>query len=98
MTGETSRYFFFACASAEAAADFALALVLPSLKTAEAADAAFADVVLGGATCDMALPAAVFEAAPVLGLVSTAEAFVAADLPVTLVAMEPLPFASSASP
>jgi hypothetical protein len=43
-------YFFLTCASADPAADFDAALVLPSLNTAEAAVAAFAEVTFGGET------------------------------------------------
>lgn len=43
-------YFFLACASAEPAADFETALVLLSFRTADAAVAAFAEVILGGET------------------------------------------------
>lgn len=58
-------YFFFACASAEPAADLDAVLVRPSLNTAEAVLAAFGEVILDGATCDKALPAALFDGLPV---------------------------------
>ena len=50
--------------------------------TFDAAEAAFADVTFGGATCERALPAAVFEALPVEELLRTEEAFVATLAPV----------------
>ena len=52
-------------ASAEPAALLEAGLVRPSRRTADAAVAAFADVTLGGATCDNALPAADFDVLPV---------------------------------
>lgn len=74
-------------ASADPAALLEAALVRPSRKTADAAVAAFADVALGGATCDNALPAADFDAFPVELLERTVEELFAALLPVILVAI-----------
>lgn len=85
MTG--SAYFFLVCASAEPAADFDAALVLPSRRTAEAAVAAFAKVAFGGETCDRELPAALFEALPVDALERTADALRATPELVTFVAI-----------
>lgn len=80
------RFLLERCESADAAADFDAALVLPSRSTCDAAVAAPADVVFGGAlTCDRALPAADFEPAPVEPLRRTLDALVAAFAPVTLV-------------
>lgn len=59
----------------------------PSRKTVDAAVAAFADVALGGATCDNALPAADFDAFPVELLERTEEELFAALLPVIFVAI-----------
>jgi hypothetical protein len=78
-------------ASADPAALLAAALVRPSRKTADAAVAAFADVALGGATCDNALPAADFDVFPVELLERTEEEFFAALLPVIFVAILHLP-------
>jgi hypothetical protein len=50
LHGWRSAYFFLVCASADPAADFEAAPVLPSLKTAEAALAALAEVAFGGET------------------------------------------------
>jgi len=68
-----------------------VALVLPSRRTCDAALAAPADVVLGGAlTCDSALPAAVLEFVPVEVLRKTVDALLPARTPVTLVAINSL--------
>jgi hypothetical protein len=74
-------------ASADPAALLEAALVRPSRKTADAAVAAFADVALGGATCDNALPAADFDAFPVELLERTEEELFATLLPVIFVAI-----------
>lgn len=80
-------YFFFACARAEPAADLDAALVRPSLRTAEAAVAAFADVTFDGATCASELPAALFDALPVDPLERTVDDLVATLGLVTFVAI-----------
>ena len=87
----SSNYLFFdaRCANADAAALFEAVLVRPSRITAEAAVAAFAEVVFVGTTWDSALPAAAFDAAPVDELERTAEDFCAAFTPVTLITMMP---------
>lgn len=70
------------------AALFEVLLVLPSRRTAEAMEAAFADVVLAGALrCDNALPPAVLDFEPVEELLIVLEPADAACLPVTLVAI-----------
>jgi hypothetical protein len=75
------------CANAEPAALLAAALVLPSLKTCEAADAAIAEVILRGATCANALPAAALDALPVDLLDRIVDEVFAICLLVTLVTM-----------
>jgi hypothetical protein len=80
-------YFFFACARADPAADLDAALVLPSLSTADAEVAAFADVTFGGETWDSELPAALLDALPVEALESTLEDLLATLELVTFVAM-----------
>ena len=81
------RYFFFVCARAEPAADLEDALVRPSLRTWDAAVAAFAEVTFGGATCERELPAADFELWPVEALDRTRDDLVATLELVTFVAM-----------
>jgi hypothetical protein len=81
-------YFFFPvvgfCDKALPAAVFAAELVLPSVRTFEAAVAAFEDVVFAGAlVCASALPAALFDFEAVLDLVRVFEALEAALAPVT---------------
>ena len=67
------------CARVLPAADLEALLVLLSLKTADAALAAFLDVTFWGAfVCERALPAAVFDFFPVDLLLSVPEAFFAA--------------------
>lgn len=80
-------YFFFACARAEPAADLDAELVRPSLRTAEAAVAAFAEVTFDGATCASELPAALFDALPVDPLERTVDDLVATLGLVTFVAI-----------
>jgi hypothetical protein len=78
----------FAWASALAAADFEAALVRPSRRTDEAAEAASGEVCFfGELVCDNALAAAAFDFALVLGLLSTLEALEAALEPVVLLAI-----------
>ena len=86
----SAAYFFLVCANAEPAADFDAAFVLPSLSTAEAAVAALAEVILGGATCESELPAALFEALPVVGLERTLDDLLATFELVTFVAISNL--------
>ena len=86
----TRTHFFLMparCASADPAALLEAALVRPSRRTADAAVAAFADVALGGATWDKALPAADFDAFPAELLERTEEELFAALLPVIFVAI-----------
>lgn len=83
-------YFFLLTprwASADPAALLEATLVRPSRKTADAAVAAFADVVLGGATWDRALPAADLDALPVESLDRTEEELFATLPPVIFVAI-----------
>jgi hypothetical protein len=71
------------CDKALPAAVFAAELVLPSLRTFEAAVAAFEDVAFAGAlVCASALPAALFDFEAVLELVKVFEALEAALAPV----------------
>lgn len=82
-------YFFLllrcVCDNVLAAADFALALVRPSLRVFEAADAALGWVCLSGAlVCDNALAAADLESWPVDLEESVSDALEATGLLVTL--------------
>jgi hypothetical protein len=82
------HFYFFPfvafCANALPAALFESLPVLPSLKTFEAAVAAFEDVDFAGAlVCASALPAALFDFEAVLGLAKVLEALEAALAPVT---------------
>lgn len=85
---DCASYFFLplACANALAAADFDVALVLPSVSTLEAAVAAAEDVCfLGELVWERALAAAVRDLAPVDGFCSVFDAAVAALEPVVRV-------------
>lgn len=88
--GRARGYFFFPgrCDRALPAADFESPDVRPSLRTLDAADAAFDEVFSAPRSfCVSALPAADFDDLPVLLEASTRPAALAAPVPVFLVAM-----------
>lgn len=80
-------FFFFAWDSAEAAADLEAALVLPSLRTADATEAALGEVTFPGEAWERALPAAVLEDLPVEELERTPEEVVTTRGLVTFLTM-----------